>query len=348
MRAIPFVLLIALLTYGTIIADQFPGVELHAADGDINFAHADHADLDCADCHKGIPASSLSTDQNLPPMETCGDCHDIESDDACGTCHRNPDNPSPWPRPERLILFSHRSHLDRKAECGACHGNIKTSTEPSSEYMPTMKRCFSCHDGKSAGKDCKLCHDDHITLADIHPLDWRHQHGDRASLSPEWCTQCHRQDESCVECHRGDNLTGNIHDLNYIYTHGLDAKSKRLDCSSCHDNRSFCDACHERENRIPLLHSSTSWQHDHGRAARRDPESCASCHDTDDPTCARSGCHRDSDGLRGTDPRFHSSDINLFNVKGPWHGDDGYYCFFCHTSTHQPGMGFCGYCHGSK
>ncbi len=347
MRAIPFIVLVAILTYGTIIADQFPGVELHVPGSDIIFAHSNHTDLDCVECHAGIEKSALSGDRNLPPMDKCGECHDIETEEDCGTCHRNPENPTTSPHVERTIIFSHENHLSRQAECPTCHGNIGSSIELSPEHMPSMSRCFSCHNGSTAGDDCRICHGEHLTLADIHPEDWRHRHGDKAALSQEWCTQCHRQKESCVECHRGDNLTGKIHDLNYIYTHGLDAKSKRLDCSRCHDNQSFCYACHERENRIPLLHSSVAWLSDHGRAARRDPESCASCHDTGDPTCARSGCHRDSDGLRGTDPRYHSPDNNLFSSKGPWHRDDGYYCFYCHTDTHQAGMGFCGYCHGS-
>jgi hypothetical protein len=346
MRAIPFIFLVAVLAYGTIVADQFPGVVLHAVDSDIRFAHGDHADMDCIECHDRIENSDTAADRNFPSMDGCGDCHDIEAEEDCGVCHRNPDDPSSSPHAERLIIFSHANHLRREAECATCHGDIKSGSVSMPGYMPSMRVCFSCHDGKQAEDECLLCHGDHITLADIHPKDWRHRHGDKANLAEEWCTQCHRVDNSCVECHRGDNLTGGIHDLNYLYTHGLDAKSKRFDCSRCHDDRTFCYACHERENRIPLLHSSVAWLSDHGRAARRDVESCVSCHDTGDPTCGRSGCHRDSDGLRGTDPRYHPPDISLFNSKGPWHGDEGYYCYHCHTTTHQSGLGFCGYCHG--
>jgi hypothetical protein len=348
MRAIPFIILIAILTYGTIIADQFPGVELHAPDSDIIFAHDNHTDMDCADCHDRIELSDLAGDRNLPTMDVCGECHDTEDTEECGICHRNADDPTSSMHPERTIVFGHKNHLSREVECSSCHGQIASSTKTSPEHMPSMSQCFSCHDGKQAGDQCELCHGDHLTLADIHPVDWRHQHGDKAVLDEKWCTQCHHHDDSCIECHRGDNLTGKIHDLNYIYTHGLDAKSKRLDCSRCHDNQSFCYACHERENRIPLLHSSIAWLSDHGRVARRDVESCASCHDSDDPTCGRSGCHRDDDGLRGTDPRYHSPDINLFSSKGPWHNDDGYYCYHCHSNTNRSETGFCGYCHGFK
>jgi hypothetical protein len=260
-------------------------------------------------------------------------------------CHKNPEEPQAPPHPERKILFSHKNHLGRGAECAACHGDVAASTEPRPEYMPSMSACFACHDGEKASNACAVCHGDRLTLTDIHPGDWRHQHDSQAALERDWCMQCHKQDMSCLECHRGDNLLGNIHDLNYRYTHGLDAKSKRFDCTSCHDTGSFCNACHERENRIPLLHSTVEWLTDHGRAARRDVEACQSCHESSDPTCARSGCHEDADGVRGTNPRFHAPHMSMFNEHGPWHTDDGYYCFQCHTSTHTPGQGFCGYCH---
>jgi len=37
--------------------------------------------------------------------------------------------------------------------------------------------------------------------------------------------------------------------------------------------------------------------------------------------------------------------------KGDWHNDQSSVCYNCHTSflpQSQPGLGFCGYCHGSN
>ena len=335
----------ALLIAGTILASRFPGTELFVAERDVIFSHALHTDLECTDCHTDIDKSTLAEDRNLPTMDVCGDCHDIESEEECRQCHRNPDEPEASPHPDRSILFSHQNHLGRRPDCAVCHGSIATSPSPQPEHMPDMARCLSCHEGVKAGNACGLCHSDHISLADIHPAEWRHQHGDQAPFKTDWCLQCHQGASSCIDCHRGDNLTGSIHDLNYRFTHGLDAKNKRTDCSRCHDGQTFCNDCHERENLFPLLHSTIAWLTDHGRAARRDVENCASCHDTDDPTCARGGCHQDADGIRGTDPRFHAANNTLFSHKGPWHSDDGYYCYQCHTNPHQSGQGFCGYCH---
>jgi hypothetical protein len=37
----------------------------------------------------------------------------------------------------------------------------------------------------------------------------------------------------------------------------------------------------------------------------------------------------------------------LFEGRGGWHSDLGYYCYQCHTNSNQAGSGFCGYCHGT-
>jgi len=348
MRPAGIISLAALLIVGTILGARLAGAGLHAKDSDIIFAHEYHSDLDCVDCHADIEQSTTARDRNLPSMDVCADCHDVDSDDECGTCHRQPDDPLASPHPERTIVFGHQTHLGRKTECAACHGTVATSTETMPEHMPAMRQCFTCHDGVKIDDDCALCHADHITLADIHPLDWVNRHGGEAAMNRDWCAQCHLHEDTCLQCHRGDNLTGEIHDLNYLYTHGLDAKSKRIECIRCHDNQTFCVACHQLENRIPWLHSTIGWLTNHGAAARRDVENCAACHDTADPTCARVGCHADFDGVLGTDPRFHASSMSLFETNGPWHDDDGYYCYDCHRNTHSAGFGFCGYCHGQE
>jgi len=344
-RIIPAVVILTLLVGGTLLASRFPQAEFTMPPSDIIFAHANHVDLECIDCHADISQSDNAGDRNFPTMDLCADCHDIESDDNCGLCHRNPEEPGATPHPDRPIAFDHKRHLGQDIECAECHGDIAASTESSLAFMPQMQTCFVCHDGTKADDNCATCHQARLALADIHPTDWRHRHGDEATLNRDWCRQCHERKNTCLDCHRGDNLTGGIHDLNYMYTHGLDAQSKRLDCARCHDQRTFCNDCHERENLLPLLHSSVSWLTDHGRAARRDVENCASCHDTADPTCARAGCHLDADGIRGTDPRFHASSTTMFDSHGPFHNDDGYVCYQCHTNTRTPGQGFCGYCH---
>lgn len=326
----------------------YPSAELVVPESDIIFSHQFHVEeqeIGCVDCHITIESSGLSSDKNLPTMDECGNCHDVEDDESCSVCHKNADEPMELINPSRPILFSHETHIAKGTACEKCHAGVSVAETLTVENMPRMTVCFECHDGVEVDDACALCHGTQLTLQDIHPVDWRHQHGDRASVDRVWCQNCHRQESFCIDCHRGDNLTGSIHNLNYQYTHGLEAKSNLIDCRRCHETRTFCVDCHNENNRMPLGHSKVSFLTEHGAAAIRDVENCASCHDVADPTCARAGCHIDLDGVRGTNPAIHSSSPALFDGHGAWHDDDGDYCYQCHTNTRQPGAGFCGYCH---
>jgi predicted CXXCH cytochrome family protein len=311
--------------------------------------HVDDQEIECAACHSDVSASTTVDNLNLPSMDACADCHDVEDDEMCGQCHRDPEDPLPALRTGLSTPFNHQQHLELKVGCETCHDMSVGGDDGSlSQSMPGKSLCMGCHDGLRAHDECQLCHDTGTNLLDIHPMGWRHQHAEEATRKPQWCQTCHQQENYCVDCHRGDNPDGNIHDLNYEYTHGLDAGIKESDCARCHDRRTFCNACHESENRMPLEHSTLGWRTDHGRAARSDVENCASCHEVDDLTCARAGCHGDADGIRGTDPRIHSSGSSRLDSHGPWHDDMGHFCYTCHTNSDRAGVGFCGYCHGSE
>jgi len=316
--------------------------------GDIIFSHFFHVqenEIDCETCHGDIATSTENVDRNLPDMEVCADCHDVEDEEGCVICHRSPDDPQPSVHVITGFAFNHQAHVERKVACATCHAEM-TSDHPVVKTAISVKaQCMQCHNNVTAESRCAACHGDRYQLADIHPTAWRHGHGEEASAREAWCASCHHEQVDCQDCHQGDNLQGNIHELNYVFIHGLDAGSKNIDCTRCHNRREFCTDCHERNLRIPLAHSTAGWLSEHGRAARQDPENCASCHETDDPSCSRSGCHADLDGIRGTDPRFHAAAMSRFDGHGAWHGDNGYVCYQCHVNTNAEGIGFCGYCH---
>lgn len=318
------------------------------------FSHRFHVaeqEFECSSCHIDIESSSKAVDDNLPTMDECGSCHDVEDDETCGLCHLIADEPEAIERTEREILFNHQFHLDNNVDCMTCHSGIDNSPAAGRHFLPSMKICLDCHNGQKADNSCAKCHSGNITLSDIHPLDWRHQHGDKASSDMNYCLDCHSQNQFCLSCHFGDNTNRQIHELNFQFTHGLDAQSKNADCAKCHSRQMFCVSCHESGNRMPLAHSTTGWINLHGQAAKDDVENCASCHNSGDPTCAESGCHNDFDGILGTNPKIHTNDLSLFDSEqGPWHNNDDYYCYQCHIST-EIGffrVGFCGYCHTLK
>ena len=346
------------LVFAVVLASSalaYPSARLAPIKGDIKFSHKLHVQensVECATCHSLVDSSQLASDKNLPPMDVCGQCHpQISEDTSCGMCHYNNVEPSALDNPARPILFSHASHIGRKTPCETCHAGVVSSKEPVEADYPKMEICMDCHNGSTAPSRCELCHEKKITLADIHPTNWRVQHADAANRDNRWCQGCHQRQESCIACHRGDNTRGKIHSLNFAYSHGLEAKGKLLTCQTCHDLKLFCDDCHRNQGatpRMPLEHSLPTWKStQHPQAAREDIENCQVCHDNGDPTCSRVGCHNDNDGIKGTNPNIHGARSEELKVHGPWHDDDGYFCFQCHTSTHQAGVGFCGYCHGN-
>jgi hypothetical protein len=156
-----------------------------------------------------------------------------------------------------------------------------------------------------------------------------------------------------------------VHSLDYEYTHGIDAKGKLSECQSCHETETFCVNCHQGKQGDYSIGGIAPYSHlqstfmvmgvgsgggDHATLARRDIESCASCHDTQgaDPVCI--SCHIDPDGIQGTHPRTHVPNY-MKSIHGDWHNSSSSICFNCHTgsSPSSPaGVGFCGYCHGAK
>jgi hypothetical protein len=342
-------LLIALFTLAT-----QSSAETYPLEPGRQFSHTIHtveADLACVECHVGIDTAGHATKLSAPTKEICAKCHTgVNSLADFGITWGSPTYREPSLKPEQIVTYAHNSHLAKNIACSRCHGNLDREWNQGLSNRPAMNTCFNCHNGTKVSNNCSLCHGSHVTLADIHPGDWRHQHGDPATTKREWCMSCHQKQNSCIDCHRGDNLAQTTHPLNYELTHGLDARAVSANCQSCHENQEFCNKCHQERGGEPVDHLNPGWiTTNHGKAARADIQSCASCHDVifgADMTCARSGCHLDFDGVKGTDHAIHGMG-GLLNSHGPWHEDDTYFCFTCHTNTRQAGDGFCGYCHGA-
>jgi hypothetical protein len=330
-------------------------------ESDLIFSHRAHfgeRDIDCQTCHQAA-LSMTANDVNMPGHNECSDCHSVENaPDDCRLCHAHPDNPRGIDIPERELIFSHKSHLGenpKSDDCLACHTGIeRLESHADAAGYPSMAYCFKCHDAMSASAECEACHTQATAMANlVHPPDWNHSHQFAATVEQrQTCAPCHQAETFCSDCHAGDNLVETVHDLNFRFNHGIDAKGKESNCQSCHEFETFCSECHSQEDAIPFTHFYPAWNPrtnpgTHADFARKDMESCASCHDEQSFTCGQAGCHGDTDGIRGTDPDIHPSDF-MDSEQGPWHDDPGFQCFQCHSNTHRAGSGFCGYCHGEN
>lgn len=374
-------------------------VDITGNDEVIKFSHKLHVELaECKVCHAAVLNSISLKDRLYPNHDNCKDCHDVEDDSQCTTCHYE-GKFEPLVQKKSALILNHKFHVvDKNMECQTCHKGFETVAYSSelSNPNPMMEDCYSCHNNTSfASNTCESCH---ISTANLIPqnhksVNFMEQHKFAAKGIDANCQMCHDQNNnSCQDCHvattgitevntednfyqpyspsryidgaKSQQIT-RVHELNYRFIHGLDAKGKTEDCSSCHQIETFCGSCHQSKERdfalggiIPTSHLKAGFSTigvgtgggEHATLARRDIERCISCHDVQgaDPTCIM--CHMDSDGIKGTNPKTHPAGF-MKGEKGDWHNDQGSICFNCHSSASPnsiAGIGFCGYCHGSK
>jgi hypothetical protein len=403
----------------------------------IKFSHKGHKDAtDCESCHSAVKTSKSLSDRLMPNHDNCKDCHDVNDEKSCNTCHFDNVN-EPLVQYKSGIIFNHSSHItQQKIKCETCHKGVYDVeyAEEAPYVFPAMETCYSCHNNSIAAGSMTIgdtatnstvaggmtigdtatnstvaggiatshivasnaCETCHISIADLKPQSHKSSsfiasHKFAASKFNTNCIMCH-DNASCQECHTSTTTitqhntskdfyqpyspsnsgTGTqlqqitrVHSLDYVYTHGIDAKGKTSECQSCHETESFCVNCHQGKEGdysiggiAPYSHRQSNFMvlgigsggGEHATLARRDLESCASCHDTQggDPICI--SCHTDPDGIQGTNPKTHAANY-MRGVHGDWHNNRGSICFNCHTGSSPsspPGIGFCGYCHGAK
>jgi hypothetical protein len=292
----------------------------------IIFSHEKHVTMkgvECVTCHHDLDKVQYAGPKNMPDMATCTTCHnDAQAPRVCEACHTKLTNLVPE---DHLVANFKKEHkqLTRvgglEASCATCH---------------TQNFCADCHAG--AG------------LIGIGKPDLMTEPSPRGSPSE-------RPRQMSLQM---------VHTLNYRFTHGMDAKAKAIDCYSCHSAQEFCAECHNAGGNINQQAFKPSWHLGagfttlgvasgggrHAEYARRDIETCVSCHDVQgaDPTCVE--CHTDADGIHGTDPRTHPGGF-MKGEHGSWHTDAGATCYNCHTDLNAhpggtKGVKFCGYCHG--
>ena len=288
--------------------------------------HLTDQKLECVTCHKGLDnvAYSFESPNVIPAMSTCMTCHNGKSvaSNVCESCHVSTANLLPDDHKEVGFMKSHKFHAtSENSNCQMCHDN---------------SFCESCHASTTAITEKNTARDFYTPYSPHKFID---------NTKQQQITR--------------------VHDLNYQYTHGLDAKGKTSECQTCHQTETFCAQCHQSNGGDFALEGNTPSSHkqpnfvtigvgtgggEHAILARRDIESCASCHDVQgaDPTCVL--CHVDNDGIKGTNPKTHTAGYMNNKSGGDWHTDSGSVCYVCHTDANAhpggvKGIGFCGYCH---
>lgn len=297
---------------------------------DLIFSHKLHIDSEkkkCTDCHQGLDKVKFAKESaaGSPSMESCYSCHNNQkASNNCETCHSNLTNLNP-------------------------------KTHQSPNFLNEHKASFSAGSDKN---NCMMCHSDNFCQACHSPVGFKGNNSKDNFYAPYYTKENGvRTDRTALQ-----KLT-TAHTLNYKFTHGLDANQKSFECKSCHEEQSFCVSCHQSGGELITGIAPTSHQIPnfttfgvntggglHSELARKDIESCSSCHNVEgrDATCIK--CHFDNDGVKGTNPKTHDFGF-MKDEKGIWHDTQGAVCYTCHTDANAKpngisGMGFCGYCHG--
>ncbi len=271
------------------------------------FPHRRHvlAGVSCTSCHDAAKPA-------VPSDATCVACHAKPHDThPCLDCHAAPNALAQLAEAREHLVFDHRRHAaPSKGNCMRCHVGI---AEGDDHLRPPMATCFRCHD--SAPRTCDHCHkslEDAQLLPQSHLAhdgDWLREHGARAAASGDACQACHRE-QFCAACHGktvpalpatahfADPFAASVHRAGFTARHALEARAEPGACATCH-TPDRCVSCHQSRgvagdsrrsphpaNWVGLATSDNA----HGREARRDPASCAGCHDgAGQKLCI--GCH---------------------------------------------------------
>lgn len=247
----------------------------------IKFSHSLHFELvECADCHSKVSESISLNDRLLPNHDNCIDCHDVDDENECKTCHVN-ENYGPLIQKKTDLIYNHKIHKLQGMNCVDCHkglDKVDYSFE-SSEVIPSMEICAACHNEvKIATNACESCH---ISTYNLLPQNHRDVDYTRSHKFQAWevnanCMMCH-DNNTCQDCHvsttgitemnlpddfyspyyPSNSISGakqqailKVHgDFNYRYSHGIDAKGKTSECQTCHQIETFCVNCHQSEER---------------------------------------------------------------------------------------------------
>ena len=284
-----------------------------------SFPHRAHvtAGVSCVTCHAGVADAGDDDPLHLPDDASCVGCHAQPHDArSCLGCHADRFAAGAARDARAHLTFAHRDHQAASSgNCMRCHQGV---AEGDARLRPAMATCWGCHEHDRARevRDCRACH---VDLAEegtpppshlIHDGDFIRDHGGPAAAAADLCSTCHGE-RFCAQCHGvtaptiparrsfADPLAPSVHRAGFRSRHADEAHAAPGACSSCHQPER-CAECHLAEGvagrgraspHPPRWVGLTAGENEHGRAARRDPAACASCHGgAGEALCV--GCHR--------------------------------------------------------
>ena len=118
----------------------------------VDYSHKLHAGdlgMDCRYCHSAVEYSDVA---NVPPTQTCMNCHKLIKPDSekLLPVRRSWETGQPieWIRVHNIpdfSYFSHRAHLRAGVGCASCHGNVAQMEIVTQKKPLSMSWCLDCH-----------------------------------------------------------------------------------------------------------------------------------------------------------------------------------------------------------
>lgn len=189
----------------------------------------------------------------------------LVDNESCLTCHRKVAS--------RVIVnvdirMSHKEPLAKGFSCLDCHSAITHRTFALQQKRAGMETCVTCHNGRQAKSDCKICHikstskESRITLSRYSKAHLEEPTNCRGCHSIEPCTRCHG-----VEMPHPKGWKEKLHASSGAF-------EKKVACLKCHNDLKDCDRCHST-----FPGHRGDWKQDHGLIGRQDEGiSCRRCH----------------------------------------------------------------------
>lgn len=160
--------------------------------------HAGDLGIDCRYCHVSVETSAVS---NIPPTQTCMNCHTLvlpESEKLLPVRESFASGrPIEWIRVHDTpgyVYFNHSIHIARGVGCISCHGNVAEMEKVTQEEPLSMSWCLDCH--RNPGPNLRPL--DQITNMKWQPpadqADFAARMIDNMGIDPPVtdCSGCHR------------------------------------------------------------------------------------------------------------------------------------------------------------
>lgn len=159
--------------------------------------HAGDLGIDCRYCHTNVEKSAVA---NVPPTETCMNCHKIikKQSEKLAPIRKSFETGEPmqWIRVHMLpdfVYFDHSAHVTAGIGCESCHGNIAQMEVVEQKKPLSMGWCLDCH--RHPEKNLRPL--DQVTTMGYIPPQNQMEYAERVIKErninpPTDCSGCHR------------------------------------------------------------------------------------------------------------------------------------------------------------